>query len=50
MERTGSPTMKVTSVLTNQEIAERALKRIADPDWEFKESVILLLASRLAAE
>lgn len=41
---------KVMGMLTNLEIVERALKRIADPDWEFKESVILLLASKLATE
>ena len=34
--------------MTNLEIVERAMKFIHDPDWEFHESVALLLASRLA--
>ena len=34
--------------MTQQEIIERALKTIADPDWEFHECVALLIESELA--
>jgi hypothetical protein len=34
--------------MTNQEIVERALKFIHNPNWEYEEALILHIATQLA--